>query len=177
MEHVSRAARVQPKPLPANPLHEPPGVLGIDGVLVRGRKQDQWLAMKVASFCSKVGEISEHRREISDASFVAGARQKWEQCAEPVRREAERRRLTCRQAVEFVAGGAAGIWSLQEGVFPYAGPRLEELHLKEQIYQRSEGSRHSAARPAAAAARTQQRCAAGDGAARHLLYQAASATR
>lgn len=143
MENVSRAERLQPKPLPADPLDEPPGVGEMDGLLVRGRKKDQWLAMKVPSFFSNVGEISKNRREIRDASFVAGARQKWEQVEEPVPREAERRGLTCREAVEFVAGGAAGIWSLQEVVFPYARPRLDEFHLKEQIYQPTEGSRHS----------------------------------
>ena len=138
VENVSCDERLQPKPLEADPLDELPGVVGMDGVLVRGREKKQWLEMKVGSFFSNVAEVSHNRREIRDASFVAGAMQKWEEFEEPVTREAERRGLTCCEEVEFVADGAAGIWSLQEVVFPYARPRLDEFHLKEKIYERTE---------------------------------------
>jgi hypothetical protein len=138
VENVSCDERLQPMPLASDPLDEPPGVVGMDGVLVRGREKDRWLEMKVGSFFSAVAEVSHNRREIRDASFVAGAMQKWEEFEEPVTREAERRVLNRSEEVEFVADGAAGIWGLQEVVFPYARRRLDQFHLKEKIYERTE---------------------------------------
>lgn len=138
VENVSCDERLQPAPLEADPLKCPPGVVGMDGVLVRSREKKKWLEMKVGSFFSEVAEISQNRREIRDASFVSSSVQKWEDFEEPVTREAERRGLSCREAIEFVADGAAGIWSLQEVVFPYARPRLDKFHLQEKIYQRTE---------------------------------------
>lgn len=138
VENVSCDERLQPAPLEADPLDCPPGVVGMDGVLVRGREKDRWLEMKVGSFFSNVAEISQNRRVVLDASFVASSRQKWEEFEEPVTREAQRRGLNCSETIEFVADGAAGIWSLQEMIFPHARPRLDEFHLKEKIYQRSE---------------------------------------
>ena len=138
VENVSCDERLQPAPLAPDPLDYPPGVVGMDGVLVRGREKDHWLEMKVGSFFSNVAEISQNRREIRDASFVSSSQQKWEEFEEPVTREAQRRGLNCCEEVEFVADGAAGIWSLQEVVFPYARRRLDEFHLKEKIYQRTE---------------------------------------
>ena len=138
MENVSCDERLQPAPLASDPLDEPPGVVGMDGVLVRGREKGQWLEMKVGSFFSHVAEVSQDRRQILDASFVAGAMQKWEEFEEPVTREAERRGLTGREEVELVALCAAGIWSLQEVVFCSARRRLDQFPLQEKMYERTE---------------------------------------
>ena len=138
VENVRCDERLQPSPLDADPLDCPPGVVGMDGVLVRGRHRDQWLEMKVGSFFSNVAEVSQNRRQILDASFVAGAMQKWEEFEEPVTREAFRRGLTCSEEVEFVALCAAGIRSLQAVVFPSARRRLDKFHLQEKIYERTE---------------------------------------
>jgi hypothetical protein len=130
--------RLQPEPLPADPLDKPPGVVGVDGVLIRSRQKDQWLEMKVGSFFSHVAPISKERHHVLDASFVAGAMQAWQDFQQPVTDEAQRRGLDGSEPVEFVADGAEGIWSLQQTVFPKARTRLDLFHAKSKIYQRTE---------------------------------------
>lgn len=127
-----------PKPLPKDRLDEPPGAVGVDGVLIRGRQEDEWLEMKMASFFSRVEEVSEGRSAAFDASFVAGAMQKWKDFEEPVTREAQRRGLDCSEPIEFLGDGAEGIWTLQQTVFPYAKTRLDKYHGKHKIYQRTD---------------------------------------
>jgi hypothetical protein len=124
-ENVIKDKQLSPVPIAPDALDNPPGVVTMDGILVRSRKQAQWLEMKVCSFFSNVAEISKNRREILDASFVAGAMEEWKDFVGPVTDEAERRGLNLSEAVEFVADGAEGIWSLQQMVFPYARPRLD----------------------------------------------------
>jgi hypothetical protein len=135
-ENVIKDKQMNSVPLEADPLDNPPGVVTMDGILIRSRKQDQWLEMKVASFFSNVAEISKNRREVLDASFVAGAMQEWKDFVGPVTCEAERRGLKLTEAVEFVADGAEGIWNLQRMVFPYARPRLDLYHSKCKVGQR-----------------------------------------
>jgi hypothetical protein len=118
VQNVTCDQRSLPKPLAADPLDKPPGVVAMDGVLIRGRDKDRWLEMKVGSFFSQVVEVSKDRQEVLDASFVAGAMQQWEEFAGPVTEEAHRRGLQGTEAVEFVADGAEGIWTLQQLVFP-----------------------------------------------------------
>ncbi|HXG91610.1 MAG TPA: hypothetical protein VNN73_04480 [Blastocatellia bacterium] len=61
VELVTDDERVKQEALPQAPLDEPPGVAGCDGVLIRGRQQDQWLEMKVGCFFSNVAPVSEAR--------------------------------------------------------------------------------------------------------------------
>lgn len=135
--NLTRDARLLPAPLAPDPLDQPPGVVQMDGVVVRGRKKDAWLEMKVGAFYSQVVEVSPTRREILDASFVGSACQQWQEFEAPVTREAARRGLDCSEAVEFVADGGRGIWSLQETVFPHARTRLDQFHLKCKVSERS----------------------------------------
>ena len=135
-ENVIKDERLSPAPLAADPLVNPPGVVTMDGVLIRSRNQDQWLEMKVASFFSSLTEISKNRREVLDASFVAGAMADWEDFVEPVTEEAERRGLKLTEAVEFVADGAEGIWQVQQMVLPYAKARLDLYHSKCKVGER-----------------------------------------
>jgi hypothetical protein len=135
-ENVIKDKQLSSAPLGTDPLDNPPGVVTMDGILVRSRKQDQWLEMKVASFFSNVAEISKNRREVLDASFVAGAMKEWKDFVPAVTEEAERRGLNFTEAIEFVADGAEGIWSLQQMVFPYAKPRLDLYHSKCKVGQR-----------------------------------------
>lgn len=51
--NVTRNQAMRPDPLPVEPLKMPPGVVEMDGVLIRGREPDSWLEMKVASFFLK----------------------------------------------------------------------------------------------------------------------------
>jgi hypothetical protein len=104
----------KPLPLAPDPLKAPPGVVELDGVLIQGRVQDQWLEMKVGSFFSQTAEVSRDRREVLDASFVGSACQAWQEFEQPVTLEAQRRGLRCDEPIEFIADGASGIWSLQE---------------------------------------------------------------
>src|SRR5215216_2835942 len=67
VENVTKDEELLPEALKADPLDNPPGVVCMDGVLIRGRKPDQWLEMKVGSFFSQVGEVSKNRREVMDA--------------------------------------------------------------------------------------------------------------
>ena len=134
--NVTRDEAMRPEPLPMESLRHPPGVVEMDGVLIRGRERDRWLEMKVASFFSQTVEVSHQRREVMDASFVASACQTWAAFEAPVTAEAQRRGLTCDEAIEFVADGASGIWSLQETVFPNAQPRLDLYHGKCKLTDR-----------------------------------------
>ncbi len=127
---------MSPATLELDPLDNPPGVVTMDGVLVRSRNKDEWLEMKVASLFSNVAEISKNRREVLDASFVAAASREWKEFVQPVSEEAERAGLNFREAVEFVADGAEGIWNLQQTVFPYAKPRLDLYHSKCKVGER-----------------------------------------
>ena len=56
VENLSCDERWLLKPLEADRLDEPPGVVRMDGVLVRGREKEQWLEMKVGSFFSTVAD-------------------------------------------------------------------------------------------------------------------------
>jgi hypothetical protein len=138
VQHVTCDPQLLPQPLAADPLDKPPGVVTMDGVLVRSREKDRWLEMKVGSFFSQVVEVSKNRNEVLDASFVAGAMQQWEAFARPVTEEAHRRGLQGTEAVEFVSDGAEGIWTLQQLVFPYARPRLDLYHTQCKITERTE---------------------------------------
>jgi hypothetical protein len=126
----------QPAPLAPDPLKAPPGVVEMDGVLIQGRVQDQWLERKVGSFFSQTAEVSRDRREVLDASFVGSACQAWQEFEQPVTLEAQRRGLRCDEPIEFIADGASGIWSLQEVVFPNARPRLDLYHGKCKVTKR-----------------------------------------
>jgi len=137
VELVTGDEQVKQEALGPEPLDQPPGVTGMDGVLIRGRSKSEWLEMKVGCFFSAVSEVSESRREVLDASFVAGAMQSWKEFAPAVTEEAFRRGLSCTEEIEFVGDGAEGIWSLQEMVFPYAKTRLDLYHAKKKISQRT----------------------------------------
>lgn len=138
VQNVTCDQRPLPKPLAADPLDKPPGVVVMDGVLIRGRDKDRWLERKVGSLFSQVVEVSKDRKEALDASFVAGAMQRWEDFAGPVTEEAHRRGLKGTEAVEFVSDGAEGIWSLQQLAFPSARPRLDLYHTQCKITERTE---------------------------------------
>ena len=137
VELVIADERVQQEKLPAEPLAQPPGVSGCDGVLIRGRGRDQRLEMKVGCFFSQVSQVSQSRSEVLDASFVASACEQWKEFVPAVTEEAFRRGLDCTEEIEFVGDGAEGIWSLQEMVFPYAKTRLDWYHAKKKISHRS----------------------------------------
>lgn len=137
VELVTADERVKQAALPEEPLDQPPGVTGCDGVLIKGRCQDQWLEMKVGCFFSSVSPVSESRSEVLDASFVASADEHWKAFVPVVTEEAFRRGLDCTEEIEFVGDGAEGIWSLQEMVFPYAKTRLDLYHAKKKISQRT----------------------------------------
>lgn len=136
-ENLIKDEQLQPAQLATDPLDNPPGVVTMDGILVRSRKADGWLEMKVASFFSNVVEVSRDRREVMDASFVAGAMQDWKDFVVPVTEEAFRRGLDMTEAVEFVADGAEGIWQVQQTVFPYARARLDLYHSKCKVGERA----------------------------------------
>jgi hypothetical protein len=137
VELVTADERVEQEALPQEPLDDPPGVSGMDGVLIRGRSKQQWLEMKVGCFFSRVTEVSPSRSEVMDASFVASAVEQWKEFVPAVTEEAQRRGLDCTEEIEFVGDGAEGIWSLQEMVFPYARTRLDLYHAKKKISQRT----------------------------------------
>jgi hypothetical protein len=134
--NLTRSRATQPPPLGPDRLKAPPGVVQMDGVVVQGREQGRWLEMKVASFFSQAARVSVERKEVLDASFVASACQSWEAFEQPVTLEAQRRGLSCAEPIEFIADGAAGIWSLQQTVFPHARPRLDLYHGKCKITKR-----------------------------------------
>jgi hypothetical protein len=136
-ENLIKDEQLQPTRLEADPLDNPPGVVTMDGILVRGREVDSWLEMKVASFFSDISEVSKDRREVMDANFVAGAMKDWKDFVAPVTEETFRRGLDMTEAVEFVADGAEGIWSLQQMVFPYARTRLDLYHSKCKVGERT----------------------------------------
>lgn len=137
VEDVTADERVKQEALAVDQLDHPPGVTGLDGVLIRGRKEDQWLEMKVGCFFSNVIEVSQGRSEVLDASFVASSVEEWKEFVPIVTEEAFRRGLDCTEEIEFIADGAEGIWSLQEMVFPYARTRLDMFHAKKKISQRT----------------------------------------
>jgi hypothetical protein len=137
VELVTDDQRVRQEALPEEPLDHPPGVAGMDGVLIRGRSKQEWLEMKVGCFFSTVSPISESRSEVLDASFVASAVEQWKAFVPSVTEEAFRRGLDCTEEIEFVGDGAEGIWSLQEMVFPYAKTRLDLYHAKKKISHRT----------------------------------------
>lgn len=137
VELATQDARIAPAALPKEPLTKPPGVVGCDGVLIHSRQKQQWLEMKVGCFFSQISALSETRRAVMDASFVAAAHEQWKDFAAPVTQEAFRRGLDCTEAIEFVGDGAEGIWSLQEMVFPYAKTRLDLYHAKKKIGHRT----------------------------------------
>jgi hypothetical protein len=138
IENVTSSEPLQPEPLPRDLLDKPPGVVGLDGVLIRSRQKKKWLEMKVGSFFSHVATVSKDRRQVLDASFVAGAMKEWQAFEAPLTAEAQRRGLDCSEPVEFVADGARGIWSFEETVFPNAKTRLDQFHAKRKIYERTE---------------------------------------
>lgn len=137
IEDVTADERVKQEALASEPLDHQPGVVGIDGVLIRGRSRDKWLEMKVGCFFSNVIEVSETRSVVMDASFVASSVEQWKEFAPAVTEEAFRRGLDCTEDIEFVADGAEGIWSLQQMVFPSARRRLDLYHAKKKISHRS----------------------------------------
>jgi hypothetical protein len=137
VELVSADERVKQEALPVEPLDQPPGVTGCDGVLIRGRQKGQWLEMKVGCFFSNILPTSESRSEVLDASFVASEVERWKEFVPIVTEEAFRRGLDCTEEIEFVGDGAEGIWSLQEMVFPYAKTRLDLYHAKKKISHRT----------------------------------------
>jgi hypothetical protein len=61
IQRVTRDERVKPAPLPTDLLDRPPGVVTMDGVLIRGRDQDERLEMKVGSYFSQVVSVSKDR--------------------------------------------------------------------------------------------------------------------
>lgn len=136
VELVTKDARLAPAELAPQALAKPPGVVTADGVLIHGRKKDSWLEMKVASFFSHVVEVSDSRRAVQDASFVASAVQEWRDFVGAVTQEAKRRGLSGWESVEFVSDGAEGIWQLQEMIFPNAQRRLDLYHSKCKIGER-----------------------------------------
>jgi hypothetical protein len=138
VQRVTRDERVKLEPLKPEPLDQPPGVVTMDGVLIRGREKEERLEMKVGSFFSQVVPVSKDRQEVMDASFVAGAMAAWQEFVEPVRQEARRRGLSLMDPVEFVSDGASGIWEVQQWVFPAARPRLDQYHTKCKIGERLE---------------------------------------
>jgi hypothetical protein len=115
----------KPLPLAPDPLKAPPGVVEMEGALIQGRMQEQWLEMKGGSFFSQTAEFSKDRREVLDASFVGSACQAWQEFEQPVILEAQRRGLRGDEPIAFIVDGASGIWSLQAVVFPNARPRLD----------------------------------------------------
>jgi hypothetical protein len=136
VQRVTTHQRLKPEPLECDRLDRPPGVVTMDGVLIRGREKDERLEMKVGSFFSHLVPVSKDRQEVMDASFVAGAMAAWQDFVEPVRQEARRRGLSLHDPVEFVSDGASGIWELQQWVFPAARPRLDQYHTKCKIGDR-----------------------------------------
>src|SRR5262249_23740844 len=103
VELVTKDQALLPAELPAAPLAQPPGVVTADGALIQGRKKDAWLEMKVASFFSQTVALSQGRRAVQDASFVASAVREWREFVEPVTAEAFRRGLSGWEAVDFVS--------------------------------------------------------------------------
>jgi hypothetical protein len=138
IQRVTQDERVKLGELGPEPLSRPPGVVTMDGVLIRGRERGQWLETKVGSFFSQVVPVSRQRNEVLDASFVASAKQEWTEFHEPVLKEAQRRGLSGLEPVEFVSDGAAGIWELQQTIFPLAQLRLDQYHTKCKIGERLE---------------------------------------
>jgi hypothetical protein len=137
VELVTGDERIKQEALPLEPMDNPPGVSGMDGVLIRSRSKDKWLEMKVGCFFSNITPVSESRSEVLDASFVASAVEQWKEFVPLVTEEAFRRGLDCTEAIEFIGDGAEGIWSLQEMVFPYAKTRLDLYHAKKKISHRT----------------------------------------
>src|ERR1044071_3742957 len=135
-ENLLKEEQLTPVALEADPLDCPPGVVTMDGILIHSRNKDEWLEMKVGSFFSQTAEVSKNRREVLDASFVAGACREWKDFVGPVTQEAERRGLEMTEEVEFIADGAEGIWQGQQTVFPYAKRRLDLYHSKCKIGER-----------------------------------------
>jgi hypothetical protein len=136
VELVTGDERIKQEALPLEPMQQPPGVSGMDDVLIRGRQKDKWLEMKVGCFFSQVSEVSESRSEVLDSSFVASEVEQWKAFVPAVTQEAFRRGLDCTEEIEFVGDGAEGIWSLQEMVFAYAKTRLDLYHAKKKISHR-----------------------------------------
>lgn len=101
VQRVTRDERVKLEPLKPEPLDQPPGVVTMDGVLIRGREKEERLEMKVGSFFSQVVPVSKDRQEVMDASFVAGAMAAWQEFVEPVRPRCPTARL--------VADGSGGV--------------------------------------------------------------------
>jgi hypothetical protein len=137
IELTTTDERLLPAPLEADPMDHPPGVVTMDGVVIHGRKADEWLEMKVGSFFSTVVEVSKDRREVMDASFAANSCEQWKDFQAPVTAEALRRGIGPTSEVEFVADSAEGIWSLCDMVFPLARKRLDLYHAKCKIGERS----------------------------------------
>lgn len=125
VSNLTCSGAARPAPLAVDPLNVPPGVVQRDGVVISGRAPDQWLERKVGSFFSQTAEVSVGRTEVLDASFVGSACQRWESFEGPVTQEAQRRGLNWSEPIEFIADGAAGIWSLPQTVFPKARLRLD----------------------------------------------------
>ena len=137
VELATTDERLLPDELDPAPMDQPPGLVTMDGVVIHGRKKEQWLEMKVGEFFSSVVEVSKDRREVMDASFVANACERWVDFQAPVTEEALRRGIGPTSEVEFVADSAEGIWSLCDMVFPCAKKRLDLYHAKCKVGERS----------------------------------------
>jgi hypothetical protein len=128
---------------PTGPAFAHPSRLyvGLDGVLVRGRRAKEWLEVQVGSLWSAVRELphrTHRRREITDATVVARA-QGWEALGRHVWRAFVQRGGAALPGAEIVVAGdgAAGIRSLWEEHFGEALVILDPWHLWEKVKERS----------------------------------------
>lgn len=129
--------------LPTGPAFAHPKCLyvGLDGVLVRGRKAKEWVEVQVGSLWSAWRELPNRkhpRREITDATVVARA-QGWETLGRHVWRQfVQRGGGALPQAEIVVAGdGANGIRSLWETHFGEGLMILDPWHIWEKVKERS----------------------------------------
>lgn len=130
------------RPPAGRPFEQPSRIyLGLDGILVRGRRKKEKLEIQVASFWSAWrwrSGCNPARREITDATFVARATG-WEALGQQVWRWFVTRG-GCRggvQEVVVLGDGASGIRSLWELYFPQALALLDPWHLWEKVKQRA----------------------------------------
>jgi len=115
--------------------------VGLDGVLVRGRKAKEGVEVQVGSLWSAWRELPNRkhpRREITDATVVARA-QGWEALGRHVWRLFVQRGGAALPGVEIVVegDGAQGIRSLWELHFGEALMILDPWHLWEKVKERS----------------------------------------
>ena len=122
-------------------LHPERIYLGLDGVLVRGRKAKEWLEVQVASLWSTWQELpnrKHRRRTITDRTLVARA-SGWEALGEQVWRVFVQRggRRRPQPEVVVLGDGASGIRSLWERYFPHGRALLDPWHLWEKVKERA----------------------------------------